>query len=173
MSLMSKSKLKPTGPIYPWTQIDELGECNPFPRYEHSSNEYVINNKVFIFGGIVEGKAQNDVFVMETDKLHAYKLITSGDIPYPRSRHTHVNLGHNMIVFGGLLKYPTESSDDFIYILNTVTNQWSKLSIPEKPFLTQRHGHSATVIGTSMYIFGGQNYKGIYLNDLIVFDLTT
>ncbi|CAG8551160.1 1529_t:CDS:10 [Cetraspora pellucida] len=173
MSLMSKLKLKPTGPIYPWSQINELGECNPFPRYEHSSNEYVINNKVFIFGGIVEGKAQNDVFLVETDKLHAYKLITSGDIPYPRSRHTHVNVGHNMIVFGGLLKYPTDNSDAFIYILNTVTNQWSKLSIPEKLFLTQRHGHTATVIGTSMYIFGGQNYRGIYLNDLIVFDLTT
>ncbi|CAG8752875.1 16590_t:CDS:10, partial [Gigaspora margarita] len=160
-------------PIYPWTQINQLEECNPFPRYGHSSNEYAINKQVFIFGGVVEGKPQNDVFVIETDKLNAYKLTTSGDIPHPRSGHTHIIVGHNMIVFGGLLKYPTESPNDFIYILNTVTKQWSKLSIPEKTFLTQRHGHSATVIGTFMYIFGGQNSKGIYLNDLIVFDLAT
>ncbi|CAG8485553.1 26795_t:CDS:10 [Dentiscutata erythropus] len=173
MSLMSKLKLKPTGPIYPWTQINQLEECNPFPRYGHSSNECAINNQIFIFGGIVEGKPQNDVFVIETDKLHAYRFTTSGDIPHPRSGHTHVNIGNYMIVFGGLLTYLTENPTDFIYILNTVTRQWSKLSIPEKNFLTQRHGHSATIIGTSMYIFGGQNFQGIYLNDLIVFDLAT
>ncbi|CAG8437230.1 9853_t:CDS:10 [Scutellospora calospora] len=173
MSLMSKLKLKPTGPIYPWIQINKLDDYNPFPRYGHSSNECAINNQIFIFGGIVEGEAQNDVFVIETDKMRAYKFITSGDIPYPRSGHTHVNIGHNMIVFGGLLKYPSESPTDFIYVLNTDSKQWSKFSFSEKHSLTQRHGHSATVIGTTMYIFGGQNFKGIYLNDLIAFDLTT
>lgn len=67
MSLMSK--LKPTtGPIFPWSQA-KLGELNPFPRYGHTSNEWANNNQIFFFGGIVEEKAQNNVFMLETSKL--------------------------------------------------------------------------------------------------------
>ncbi|RHZ87766.1 hypothetical protein Glove_30g35 [Diversispora epigaea] len=167
MSLVSK--LKPTaGPIFPWSQI-KLEKLNPFPRYGHSSNEWTNNNQIFFFGGIVGGKAQNDVFMLETNTLDVHQITTTGEIPLARSNHSQVNIENNMIVFGGILENNKES-DDYIYILNTVTKHWSKILIPITTS-AGRYGHSANIIGNVMYIFGGQNERGIYFNDLITFDI--
>ncbi|CAG8478565.1 1426_t:CDS:10 [Diversispora eburnea] len=126
-----------TGPIFPWSQI-KLEKLNPFPRYGHSSNEWTNNNQIFFFGGIVGGKAQNDIFMLET----------TGEIPLARSNHSQVNIENNMII----------------------TKHWSKILIPITTS-AGRYGHSANMIGNVMYIFGGQNERGIYFNDLITFDL--
>jgi hypothetical protein len=49
------------------------------------------------------------------------------------------------------------------------TKQWYKPPIQGNPNVG-RFAHSATVIGSKMYIFGGQS-DGYFLNDLIAFDL--
>ncbi|RIB02451.1 hypothetical protein C2G38_2125240 [Gigaspora rosea] len=49
---------------YPWSQ--RKLRHNPFPRFEHSANDASINNEIFIFGGIYQGQATNDVYVIET-----------------------------------------------------------------------------------------------------------
>ncbi|CAG8609379.1 18083_t:CDS:2 [Gigaspora rosea] len=180
-----KIKTKQTGPIYPWTQINQLEECNPFPRYGHSSNEYAINKQVFIFGGVVEGKPQNDVFVIETNKLHAYKLTISGDIPHPRSGHTHINVGHNMIVESQNLcwKFISPSNyappvraghiacaalvDDIVYVFGGMTNDNKELSdltaFRIKQLVRPCYGHIMTTADDKVFIFGGESThsKGI------------
>ncbi|CAG8492728.1 17936_t:CDS:2 [Acaulospora morrowiae] len=150
------SRLNSTGPIFPWSLV-KLGKSNPFPRYGHSSNERAINDQIFLFGGVVGGKVQNDIK-------------TTGDVPLARRGHTQVNIANNMIIFGGILESPRET-DDCIYILNTVTKHWSKISIFEK-ISFGRHGHSATLVGAVMYVFGGQNERGLFFNDLFAFDAT-
>jgi hypothetical protein len=62
---------------------------------------------------------------------------------------------------------------DINNVLNNflATSQWYKPPIQGNPNVG-RFGHSAAVIGSKMYIFGGQS-DGYYLNDLVTFDLQT
>ncbi|RIA92193.1 hypothetical protein C1645_820989 [Glomus cerebriforme] len=152
----------------PWVQ-KKLSITNPFPRYGHSINQSGINDQIYIFGGIAGGNVTNDVLMVETNTLNVCGLMTTGDIPPPRSFHTQVNIENKMIVFGGLPLNPIEKPDNNIYVLNTDTKQWYKPPIQGNPDVG-RFGHSASVIGSKMYIFGGQS-NGYYLNDLVAFDL--
>lgn len=60
-SSSSKSK------TYPWSQ-KKLSSFNPFPRYNLSSSQYTINDKLYLFGGISHDKTTNDVFTIEISK---------------------------------------------------------------------------------------------------------
>ena len=51
----------------PWSQ-KKLSISNPFPRYGHSANQNGINDEIYIFGGIVNGRSTNDTFMMQTSK---------------------------------------------------------------------------------------------------------
>ncbi|CAG8446039.1 13609_t:CDS:2 [Funneliformis caledonium] len=164
---MSFPKRKQTGTLYPWSQR-KLSISNPFPRYGHSASQNAISNELFLFGGIARGKLRNEVFTVEFNTLNVLAFVTSGEVPSPRSGHTQVNFGTNIIVFGGITNELTNKSDENLYILDTASKVWS-VSEHENPPLS-RHGHSATIIGGKMYIFGGQR-EGKYLNDLISFDI--
>ncbi|CAG8759978.1 8625_t:CDS:2, partial [Dentiscutata erythropus] len=155
---------RPTN-TYPWSQR-KLRQTNPFPRFEHSASDASTNNEIFIFGGIFQGQTTNEVYVIETSSLNVHNIITSGDIPSPRTGHTHVIMGSIMIVFGGLTL--EQKMDDNLYVLDIATKKWKQLSVQSPP--RGRHGHSITVIGTKIYIFGGQTEEG-YSNELIVFDM--
>ncbi|CAG8586834.1 10762_t:CDS:10 [Funneliformis mosseae] len=147
MQIFSK-KLKQQNNQVPWSQR-KLSLSNLLPRHGHSTNQSGVNDELCIFGGIYKGRATNDVFILDTNTFNVTGLTTTGDIPPPRSLHTQVNVGMNMIV----------------------TKQWYKPPMQD-PKVIGRFGHSATVIGSKMYIFGGQ-FDGRLLNDLIVFDLQT
>ncbi|RIB27349.1 hypothetical protein C2G38_2160725 [Gigaspora rosea] len=148
-----KIKTKQTGPIYPWTQINQLEECNPFPRYGHSSNEYAINKQVFIFGGVVEGKPQNDVFVIETMESQnlCWKFISPSNYAPP------VRAGHIACVY-----------KNNIYIYDTQNNSWSEISSNDfNPF--PRCYHKAALVDDIIYVFGGMTNDNKELSDLTAF----
>ncbi|KAG9284609.1 hypothetical protein G9A89_004651 [Geosiphon pyriformis] len=171
MTFLSKPKKQhQSTPVYPWSQ-KRLSISNPFPRYGHSASQNAHKNEIFIFGGIAKGKARNEVFVMEANTLNVLAFVTSGTIPSPRSLHTHVNIGDNMIVWGGIPQNHEEKPDQNLYILNTVSKVWRKPKV-HGDIPIGRSGHSATVLGTTMFVFGGQT-DDYYLNDLVTFDITT
>src|SRR2546423_8767541 len=58
-----------------------------------------------------------------------------------------------------------------ILSIAAVSKAWNKFSVQGKLPLP-RHGHSVSVIGSKMYVFGGQ-HAGSYLNDLVAFDIKT
>jgi DNA repair exonuclease SbcCD ATPase subunit len=51
----------------------------------------------------------------------------------------------------------------------TATKQWSRAA-PAGPRPPGRYGHSLNIIGSKIYIFGGQ-VEGFFFNDLVTFDL--
>jgi DNA repair exonuclease SbcCD ATPase subunit len=53
--------------------------------------------------------------------------------------------------------------------LSLATKQWSRAS-PAGPRPPGRYGHSLNIIGSKIYIFGGQ-VEGFFFNDLVTFDL--
>ncbi|CAB5210453.1 unnamed protein product [Rhizophagus irregularis] len=60
----SSTKSKQNNKTYPWSQ-KKLSSFNPFPRYNLSSSQYTINDKLYLFGGISHDKTTNDVFTIE------------------------------------------------------------------------------------------------------------
>ncbi|KAG0284838.1 Negative regulator of mitotic exit, partial [Linnemannia gamsii] len=108
--------------------------------------------------------------------------------PFPRFSHTasYVQTGTDIYVFGGVVKGSAQRDmhvidshfggkdaknkcSDALYVLHTIRKEWNKptiLGLLPAP----RHSHAACVIGTTLYIFGGQ-FNGYYLNDIACFDM--
>ncbi|KAG0231740.1 Negative regulator of mitotic exit [Mortierella sp. GBA43] len=108
--------------------------------------------------------------------------------PFPRFSHTasYVQTGTDIYVFGGVVKGSAQKDMhvvdfhyggkdaknkccDALYVLHTVRKEWNRPMI-QGLLPAPRHSHSACVIGTTMYIFGGQ-FNGYYLNDISAFDM--
>ena len=59
---------------------------------------------------------------------------------------------------------------DYVGILTgTATRQWSR-AVPAGPRPSGRYGHSLNILGSKIYVFGGQ-VEGFFMNDLVAFDL--
>jgi len=53
--------------------------------------------------------------------------------------------------------------------LSEATRQWSR-ALPAGPRPSGRYGHSLNILGSKIFIFGGQ-VEGYFMNDLCAFDL--
>ena len=57
----------------------------------------------------------------------------------------------------------------FFFPAFTASRQWSR-SLPPSPRPTGRYGHTLNILGSKLYVFGGQ-VEGYFFNDLVAFDL--
>ncbi|CAL8113742.1 unnamed protein product [Orchesella dallaii] len=87
--------------------------------------------------------------------------------PYPPSRHNHSAVVHKskMYVYGGMCDL-TELSD--FWVLDLETRRWSQIKCLYSPGILK--GHAATVVGSHMYVFGGEGKGGIRTDDVWKFD---
>ncbi|KAI9264745.1 hypothetical protein BY458DRAFT_513843 [Sporodiniella umbellata] len=101
--------------------------------------------------------------------MSASSIYVTGDIPSPRNYAAVTSIDENVILFGGEPIVSGETWDSQLYILNTASNQWSKIkangNLPRA-----RSGHTISAHNGSIYIWGGQS-QGHYLNDLYEFRL--
>ncbi|KAG0207349.1 Negative regulator of mitotic exit [Mortierella sp. GBA30] len=142
---------------------------NPFPRFAHTASFVTTGTDIYVFGGIVKGSTQRDVHVIDTQSLHCQLLPVGGNGPPALTGHTAVTLGQYVMYFGG--KDAKGKTSDTLYVLHTARKQWNRPTI-QTLLPPPRHSHAACVIGTVMYVFGGQ-LSGYYLNDIASFDLKT
>ncbi|KAK9323406.1 hypothetical protein V1517DRAFT_320672 [Lipomyces orientalis] len=159
---------------YPWAQRPLIGSSYPFPRYGHStSNSTSQTGNIYLFGGLKGSTAKNDLWVIEADTYNVRQLQTVADLVSPRYGHASELVGNAFIVFGGDTRCPgsKEKMDDNLYFLNTSTYLWSK-AIVIGPRPHARYGHTMNIIGSKLYVFGGQ-FDDIFFNDLYSFDLNT
>ncbi|KAG0210498.1 Negative regulator of mitotic exit [Mortierella sp. NVP41] len=151
----------------PWISAQVMS-TSPFPRFSHTASYVQTGTDIYVFGGVVKGSAQRDMHVIDSQSLHCQVLPVGGnDSPPSTSGHTAVTLGHYIMYFGG--KDAKNKCSDALYVLHTIRKEWNKptiLGLLPAP----RHSHAACVIGTTMYIFGGQ-FNGYYLNDIASFDM--
>ncbi|KAF9428830.1 Negative regulator of mitotic exit [Podila epigama] len=165
-SITNLSTASTTGP---WVS-SAVVSTNPFPRFSHTASYVHTGTDIYVFGGIVKGSGQKDMHIIDSQSLHCQYLPVAGsDSPPATSGHTAVTLGQYIMYFGG--KDVKNKSSDSLYVLHTVRKEWNKPSL-QGLLPAPRHSHAAAVIGTTMFIFGGQ-FNGYYFNDICSFDMKT
>ncbi|KAI9494560.1 hypothetical protein BDB00DRAFT_818552 [Zychaea mexicana] len=133
------------------------------PRYSHSA--VLIQDKVFVFGGIVyldsstrEYADFQSVLVFDTIENKALSMATIGDIPPARIQFsaTPAPDGKSIVVYGGLNTSSTDrfdSSSD-VYVLDTCKLEWSKPDVSgDVP--SPRANHGAVTYGNYMVLLYG------------------
>ncbi|TGJ82823.1 hypothetical protein E0Z10_g5945 [Xylaria hypoxylon] len=162
--------------LYPWSQRRLTFTSNvpsPFPRYGAAVNS--ISSKegdIYIMGGLINSSTvKGDLWIIEAGgNLSCYPLATAAEAPGPRVGHSSLLVGNAFIVYGGDTKIDeTDVLDETLYLLNTSTRQWSR-ALPAGIRPSGRYGHSLNIVGSKIYIFGGQ-VEGYFMNDLSAFDL--
>ncbi|KAI1152118.1 hypothetical protein F4825DRAFT_330551 [Nemania diffusa] len=162
--------------LYPWSQRRLTFTSNvpsPFPRYGAAVNS--ISSKegdIYIMGGLINSSTvKGDLWIIEAgSNLACYPLATTAEAPGPRVGHSALLVGNAFIVYGGDTKIDeSDVLDETLYLLNTSTRQWSR-ALPAGPRPSGRYGHSLNIVGSKIYIFGGQ-VEGYFMNDLSTFDL--
>ncbi|KAI5283580.1 Negative regulator of mitotic exit, partial [Ascosphaera aggregata] len=167
----------------------------PFPRYGAAANSVASKEgDIYFMGGLVNGnEVKGDLWMVEGAGASSVLSAAKGDAsivgingllgmpcypvtsvtegPGPRVGHRSLLVGNAFIVFGGDTKVDlNDSLDDTLYLLNTSSRQWSR-AIPPGPRPKGRYGHTLNIVGSKIYVFGGQSDDGSFFNDLICFDL--
>ena len=89
--------------------------------------------------------------------------------PSPRGDHSAARIGDYFFFFGGYGGVGFEQRDfNDIYAVDVATLTWREL-LPSGNPPAARSGHSAVVVGSSMYIFGGWSASGQF-NDMHIFN---
>lgn len=171
----------PCGTVLQWKKV--VSQAGPLPRPRHGHRAVAIKDLIVIFGGGNEGIV-NELTVYNTVKNQWFVPALSGDIPPGCAAYGFVVEGTRMLMFGGMVEYGKYWND--LYELHASRWEWRRL-VPAPPEHDlppcPRLGHSFTLIGNKVYLFGGltredlynnskeENATPMYLNDLYTLEL--
>merc|ERR1712223_2322511 len=174
---LERDYVRMASPILKWKKV--ANATGPSPRPRHGHRAVAIKDLMVVFGGGNEGIV---------DELHVYNTATNqwfvppvkGDIPPGCAAYGFVVDGTRILIFGGMVEYGKYSNE--LYELQASRWEWKRLK-PKPPKNGHppcpRLGHSFTMIGNKVYLFGGlandsedpKNNIPRYLNDLYTMEL--
>uniref|UniRef100_A0A061SA78 Acyl--binding domain-containing protein 4-like n=1 Tax=Tetraselmis sp. GSL018 TaxID=582737 RepID=A0A061SA78_9CHLO len=184
---------QPTGiaaiePRDEWIQAEVSGARKPPPRYEHAMA--AVDGKLLLVGGNCGGRYLNDVWILDLSSLEWVPTMYSGgkqapgpppssgpDTPPPPQPTLPPSAGHavvpwasSLLAVGGLTKAKHKSDELVVHSLETRAMAWSLLEPSGTP-PPQLGGHTATIIGSCLYVFGGEDNSRRLSDELFVLDL--
>ena len=126
---------------------------------------------MLVFGGFVDGgERTNDLWTYSFAQNTWTLLKPKGLLPKARASHSAVIRGNTMIIFGGCDLDNEKLNDLWIYDL--LSNTWQEIQTDPVNSPLPRSGHSASMAGERMMVFGGIFEVTKELNDLMAFDFT-
>ncbi|KAH9948169.1 hypothetical protein B0H21DRAFT_254574 [Amylocystis lapponica] len=179
-SAWSQRRLTPFLPLAPVNSNaspSTLLSPSPLPRRGHALPATMTpRGELFLFGGLAHGTAQNDLYFLSMRDCSASLMTTTGSVPSPRFGHASALIGSVFLVWGGDTRTHREADsgdvlDDGLYLFSTKSREWTRIAV-DGLGPTGRYGHSVTVAGSKIYVFGGQA-DGELFDDLWSFDLST
>lgn len=183
----SSHRLSTLGAPGDWAAVNCVGEA-PRRRYEQATA--IVGEKMYVIGGNTNGRLLADVHSMDLRSLAWTRVdATAGTTALPSSSapnsppppppppqlppiagHVALTWQQTVLIAGGHTK---DASTTFeIYSLDTATGAWSKLE-PSGTKPSARGGHTATLLGQQLFVFGGEDRSRRALSDLHVLDLKT
>lgn len=147
-----------------WVWLPERG-TKPSPRAAHSCVKY--GSKLVFFGGNDGMGLYNDLHTFDTKTNEWERVDVAGSSPAPRTGHGAAVLGDRMFVFGGTTGLGGDTYND-LYVLDMASWAWYRPSFEGTP-PEPRGGHSCTMIGDQLFVFGGNNNHRSF-NDVHILD---
>lgn len=155
---------------YPGTPITQ--------RFSHSACYYDANQSMYVFGGCTQSScnaAFNDLWRLDLNSKEWIRPLASGSYPSPKAGATLVMYRDLLVLFGGWTRpspYPLHQPERFFDEIHTYSpskNWWNCIVTTHGP--PPMAGHSASVIGTTMVVFGGSLGARQMSNEVWVLDL--
>jgi hypothetical protein len=115
------------------------------------------------------------MFTLDTVSYEWTRVRSASDQPPPLADHTAtlVHRDDSAIIYtlGGISFYEVNGADSStwkndLYMFDTTTNQWSHAVYKDDFAMSRRQGHTATLIGDKIYVFGGFSDAGMASSEL-------
>ncbi|GFN75899.1 F-box only protein 42 [Plakobranchus ocellatus] len=165
-----------------WTEIykdkppsySEKGHIGISDRFSHSAVYH--NGFMYVFGGCTSTSTTfNDLWSFDLTHRRWIRPVAMGTYPSPKACATMVVYDGNLVLYGGWshpIPYPLHQSAHYfseLHVYSPTTNRWAHIhSLGQEP--EALGGHSASVVGHLMVVFGGSPRPGMGTNNLWVFD---
>ncbi|XP_042282604.1 ras guanine nucleotide exchange factor F [Thunnus maccoyii] len=139
-----------------WTRLPQSSQ-SPCDRYKHACCSY--DGDVYILGGR-ENSCLKDFWRYSVVCNEWTELSCAGDAA-PEELEEHSMVAHEgfLYVFGGMLDSAYTMWRSPLWVFDIAKKKWvqckGKTSSPQTQMPTNRKGHSAVVIGSSMLVYGG------------------
>ncbi|XP_067272681.1 F-box only protein 42 [Pseudorasbora parva] len=155
---------------YPGTPITQ--------RFSHSACYYDSNQSMYVFGGCTQSScnaAFNDLWRLDLNSKEWIRPLASGSYPSPKAGATLVMYRDLLVLFGGWTRpspYPLHQPERFFDEIHTYSpskNWWNCIVTTHGP--PPMAGHSSSVIGGSMVVFGGSLGARQMSNEVWLLDL--
>ena len=142
----------------------------PIRRTNHVG--FLYNDDYYIFGGRdINRKKMNDMYRVHIDfedNEQEWELVDNyGDIPEPLAEHKGVLHNSSYYIFGGVNQSEEVSNSLYKYLIED--QRWTKYTYDEN-VIPPRTGHSMSLVGDKIVIFGGFA-KGIFYNSVYIYDI--
>lgn len=159
-----------------WIKVGQTTGPTPKPRHGHRAVN--IKDLMIVFGGGNEGIV-DELHVLNTSTNQWFMPEVKGDVPPGCAAYGFACDGTRLLVFGGMIEYGRYSND--LYELQSANWEWRHVR-PKPPkndvVPCPRLGHSFTMIGSQVFLFGGlandsddpKDNIPRYLNDLYILD---
>jgi len=155
--------------------------ATPDDREGHTAS--VIGSKIYIFGGTWTDDEDstiymNDLHILDVTSFLWSRPACSGTYPIEREGHTASVVGKRIFVFAGTW---VDDEDQSVYlndlhVLESDSLAWSQ-PVTTGAIPSQREGHTASVIGGLVVIFGGAGLDkedaSVNLSDMHILDTTS
>jgi serine/threonine protein kinase len=144
-----------------WIKVRPKGTY-PSPRGSHTV--VVLKNSLYLFGGHYFNTYYNDLYVFTIEKQQWTKLTSTEEGPSPRTEHASASVdSQRFFMFGGF-NGKTRLND--LWVFDSSENSWLKIEPQSQSVPRERSGHKLIRCHGALYLFGGIDSTGTYLNDL-------
>ena len=167
---ISQLSIAQKGTIYLLPGYYQPTKTCPESREQFSFNYDPITNSIFLFSG---NSSRIDSPLLWKFNLSTYnwEIITySSTIIDKRCGQSGVIYKNKLIIFGGRYLHNTTLADVDIY--NIDNNEWEMKNLKTGIFLKLRRNHIACMVGQQMFIHGGIDEQGEYLEDSFLLNLS-
>ncbi|KAA0711706.1 F-box only protein 42 [Triplophysa tibetana] len=152
--------------------------CKQWYRLIKGACYYDSNQSMYVFGGCTQSScnaAFNDLWRLDLNSKEWIRPLASGSYPSPKAGATLVMYKDLLVLFGGWTRpspYPLHQPERFFDEIHTYSpskNWWNCIVTTQGP--PPMAGHSSSVIGSKMIVFGGSLGARQMSNEVWVLDL--